>query len=131
MVCLWGAGWGVLFYLSPLKPFEVTAIGFILGIIGGLMQQQGFQEKPNEFLNAQTMFEVRAALKGTVWGRRYLLFLKIAALLLVVVAFVFQRNILTDVLTGYLAMMFLRELITLSPTAQLEKLAASQGGEAP
>jgi hypothetical protein len=130
MVLLWGVLFVVLFVLSNLKPIEITVAGILFGIAGGMMQWQGFNEAPDNFLKANTLFEVRSAFKSTKWGRRYLLFLKFAGILLVIIAFARPRNILTDVLTGYFAMMFARELVTLGPTMKLETLALTANKKA-
>ncbi len=126
MVLLWGALFATLFSLSNSKPFEITVAGILLGSIGGIMQWQGFNESPRSFLKAMSLLEIRSVFKATTWGRRYLLFLKIAAILLLIIVFMRPRNILTDVLTGYFAMMFAREIVTLWPTIKLERLALSE-----
>jgi hypothetical protein len=123
MVLLWGFAFGALFISSDSKPYEVTIAGLCLGLVGGIMQWKAFNGDPTPFIKAISLLEVRAALKATVWGRRYLLFLKLAAILLLMVVIARPKNILTDIPTGYFAMMFLREIVTLKPTINLEKIA--------
>jgi putative Mn2+ efflux pump MntP len=112
--------------------WEVFAAAILLGIIGGILQWKSFNEAKAEFLKANTMLNVRATLKSTTWGGRYLYVLWGGNLLLVLLSIVVGRRVVggnpfSTVLMGLFTMMCVRELITLPPTFQLRQLLRQQG----
>jgi hypothetical protein len=94
-----------------------------MGIVGGLMQIKGFNEARESFLNTSSMLEVRAAMKATKWGRRYIYFLWTGNIVLVILALSLTNNPALSVLVGYFSLMFAREIITLKSTFELYKLS--------
>jgi hypothetical protein len=131
LVLLWGALATVLF-LTCGKPYPVlvTGIGALLGLVGGIMQTLSFRQAKESFLDAATMLEVRAKLKATPWGSRYLHFLWFGHGLLVILSVAFSTDPVLAVATGYFSLMFVRELITLKPTLELNRLQLGKPGNA-
>jgi hypothetical protein len=89
----------------------------------GLTYEDGLAD--GDFLGAQSMLEVRRAFKATKWGRRYLYCLWLSLLLIVGLGVWLGPNPVLNVGAGYLAFMFVRELITLGRTFELHRLRAS------
>ena len=100
--------------------------GLLFGSIGGVMQYLGFLEDKKSFLDAQTMLDVRDKFKKTKWGKIYIYYLWVANLILVIIALMIKNNPFIDVLIGYFSLMFARELITLKPSYDLEKIEKNQ-----
>lgn len=111
--------------LAPPLPIAVLFLGALLGVVGGYMQILAFREKRKAFLAATTAMEVRRALKDTLWGKRYICFLWVGSLLLVGAAFLTSANPALAFLTGYFTMMFAREILTLGPTFELQRIQSS------
>ena len=82
------------------------------------MQLFSFKESTQSFKSASTMLVVRKALKNTKWGRRYLYFLWISNITLVLISFLATNNPLINILVGYFLLMFVREIVTLKPTLE-------------
>ncbi len=121
LTILWGAVCLILFFSSSPRPVILLLSGIIIGAVCGVLQLLSFNEARESFLDASTMIEVRNKLKATTWGRRYIYFLWGGNVLLVIIALKLTPN-LHSILVGYFALMFTRELITLKPSFELDKL---------
>jgi len=123
LVLLWGP-LATVFFLTCGKPYPVlvTGVAALLGLVGGIMQTLSFHQARESFLSASTMLEVRARLKGTPWGARYLRFLWSGHVLLLILSVLFSTNPALVVATGYFSLMFVRELITLKLTFELDRM---------
>ena len=131
LVVIWGS-LAVVFSLDVLPhAWEVFAAAIILGIVGGIMQWKSFDEAKAEFLKTKTMLDIRATLKSTTWGSRYLYVLWGGNILLVVLSMAMGGNPFLTVLMGLFTMMCVRELITLPPTFQLRRLLLQQNMPSP
>jgi hypothetical protein len=86
------------------------------------MQLLAFKEGKENFLKAQTALEVRAKLKETKWGRRYLYFLWASISVLALLSISSSPTPLLGFLAAYFGMMFIREVVTLKPALDLRKL---------
>lgn len=107
-------------------PIAVLFLGALLGVGGGCMQGFAFREKRESFLVTATAMDVRRALKDTKWGKRYIYFLWVGSVLLVVTAFLTSANPALAFLAGYFTMMFARESLTLGPTFELQRMQSTQ-----
>ena len=119
LIFVWGIAVVMLFTLIKPWPIYILLCGSTFGLIGGLMQIHSFKESKQSFQEAITMIEVRNSLKNTKWGKRYLYCLWTGNALLVAIAFLTTNNPLPSVLVGYFLLMFVRELVTLKPTMEL------------
>ena len=119
LIFVWGVAVVVLLTILKPWPMYILLSGSALGLIGGLMQIQSFKESKQSFQEARTMIEVRNSLKNTKWGKRYLYFLWVGNALLVAIAFVTTNNPLPSILVGNFLLMFIREIVTLKPTMEL------------
>jgi uncharacterized protein YhhL (DUF1145 family) len=125
-IFLWGTiALILLFYNYPHSNF-IFIISAILGVIGGIMQNLGFNESKSSFLEARTMFEVRRKLKETKWGKRYLKFLWISNLFLLIIVLRYGYRPVLDIAMCYFSMMFTREIVTLKSTFELRILAKQE-----
>lgn len=122
------------FVIEPHAPITLGVIGALLGAIGGIMQHLRLRDASGSFVTTSSLLEVRSALKGTTWGRRYIRFLWSCKLLLLILAFVLIRESLFAVLFGYLAayssLMFVREIVTLRDTFFLHRLSSNESNVA-
>ncbi len=103
-------------------PLVEMMLGGLVGALGGYMQLLAFKEGKERFLEARTALEVRAKLKETKWGRRYLYFLWAATVVLVGLSISISPTPLLGFLAAYFGMMFIREVVTLKPTLDLRKM---------
>lgn len=117
-----------IFY-TPRIPLSIAAAGAALGAIAGVMQHLSFSQASNGFLDAASLMDVRRALKGTLWGSRFIFWIYFSKVILVVLAIVVIRSSLFNVLFGYVAgyisFMFIRELITLRDIFALNRLISN------
>jgi hypothetical protein len=90
------------------------------------VQVLSFREGQRAFLAATTVLDARKELKKTKWGRRYLYFLWSGAILLVLVSGLTARNPVLAFPAGYFSMMFAREVMTLKPTFELQRMQPGQ-----
>jgi hypothetical protein len=102
-------------------PLALIVICLIFGGLGGYMQVLSIKEGREKFLDARSMLEVRAQLKKTKWGKRYIYYLWSISVIILIMS-IFAGNPLWAWLTGYFAMMFIRDVITLKSTFELAKL---------
>jgi len=121
-IMLWGAIAVSLFFICDPHPILIAGVGALLGLIGGIMQTLSFRQARDSFLDTKTMLEVRAKLKSTIWGRRYLYYLWASNIFLVVLSFSFSSNPALAILIGFFSLMFIREIITLKQTFELSRL---------
>ena len=113
--------------MSDPLPIAEIATGCVLGAFGGYMQLLSFKEGGTEkFLQARTALEVRAKLRETKWGRRYICFLWFAGAALVVLSLFLSKNPLFAFLAAYFGMMLTREIMTLKPTLELRRAQSLQ-----
>ena len=110
---------------DPLPMVEIAA-GCFLGALGGYMQLLSFKEGREKFLQTRTALEVRAKLRETKWGKRYIYFLWFAGAVLVFLSVLISKNPLFSFPAAYFAMMFVREIVTLKPTLELRRMQALQ-----
>ncbi len=112
-----------IFSSTRLNPFPIGLITVcaIFGVLGGIMQVLSLNQGRENFLNAQTMLGVRAQLKKTKWGKRYIYFLWSTGVVIFIFA-IFAGNPLWAWLSGYFTMMFVRDVVTLKSTFELAKL---------
>ena len=111
---------------TRLKPLPIVLIATcaILGALGGVMQRLSLTEGRENFLNNQSMLEVRAQLKKTRWGKRYIYYLWSINFVILICAMT-SGNPLWAWLSGYFTMMSAREIVTLKSTFELAKLSKS------
>ena len=87
------------------------------------MQHLSFTQASASFAAASSLIDVRRVLKATCWGSRYIYWLYFSKIVLVALAFWLVRspllNVIVGYLTGYAALMFVRELVTLRDTFSL------------
>lgn len=121
LILVWGmVTVALLLFLEPF-PILIVMAGIVFGLAGGLMQAYSFKESKVSFKSAKTMMEVRKAIKNTKWGKRYIVFLWFGYISLVTIAFTSTNDPLLSVLAGYFLLMFIREIITLKPTIELNR----------
>ena len=113
------------FLIEPHTPITLGIIGAVLGAIAGVMQHLSVREASTAFTTASSLLEVRSVLKTTTWGRRFIYFLNLCKLLLLVVEFELVREPLFAVLSGCLAAYFSLMLVTLRDTFFLHRLSAN------
>ena len=119
LIVAWGLASVALMILTPIYPLYVLVPAVILGCVGGYMQVLSFEQAKHSFLTAESMLEVRKALKLTTWGKRYLYFLWGSQVVLVLLALSTSKTPIIAVLVGYFSLMFARELVTLKSTIEI------------
>ncbi|RPI80030.1 MAG: hypothetical protein EHM45_00425 [Desulfobacteraceae bacterium] len=122
LIMLWGTIAVALFFLCNPHPILIAGVGALLGLVGGIMQTLSFRQARDSFLDTKTMLEVRAKLKSTMWGKRYLHYLWASNIFLVILSFSFSSNPALAILTGFFSLMFIREIITLKQTFESNRL---------
>ncbi len=89
------------------------------------MQHWSITQVPNQFVTASDMIEVRRAFKGTIWGKRYISWIYFSKITLAILSLVLIHSPLFHVIlgyiAGYMAFMFVRELITLPDAFYLKR----------
>jgi len=120
LIICWGIATMVFFFAVNPHPLPFLLVGAMLGLVGGVMQTQSFKE--GNFLNAETMMEVRSQLKSTKWGKRYLYWLCGGSILLFIFVIIFSADPVIVFLMGYFSMMFFREIVTLKSVFKLRKI---------
>jgi hypothetical protein len=128
LIFAWAAAAAAFFFvLEPHAPLWLAPVGAALGAIGGVMQHLSLRQASAGFTGASSLLEVRAALKATAWGSRYIRFLYFCKILLAVLAFALVRQPLLAVVFAYLAayfsLMFVREMVTFRDTIFLHRLS--------
>ncbi|HXM32850.1 MAG TPA: hypothetical protein VN921_04290 [Chthoniobacterales bacterium] len=118
LILAWGTATVIfLLVIQPRLPLALAVAGAVLGGVGGVMQHLSFIQARASFAAASSLMEVRRALKATMWGGHYIYWLYFSKIVLVALAFWLVRspllNVIFGYLTGYAALMFVRELITL------------------
>jgi len=107
-------------------PLTVILVGCVFGALAGLMQHMSIAQDAGGFAAASSLIGVRRALKGTLWGSRYILWLYFCKIALIVIVYALIRRPLFYILFGYLggysALMLARELVTLRDTILLHGL---------
>ena len=127
LIVAWGAA-AIIFLvvIEPHIPIALAVAGAVLGAVGGVMQHLSFTQASAGFAAASSLMDVRRALTATTWGRRYIYWLYFSKIVLVALAFWLVRSPILSVvfgyLTGYAALMFVRDLITLRDTFVLSHL---------
>lgn len=115
-----------LFVFRPHAPWALAVAGGIFGAIAGIMQHLGLKQCRDVLLSASSFIEVRSALNGTAWGRRFIRWLYFSKLALIAIALILVRQPLLAVVfayfAGYCSLMFVREIITLRDTFLLQRL---------
>ena len=101
LILLWGIIAGVLFSITTPHSWLILIIAAILGMFGGVMQWMGFHEAKASFLEAHSLLDVRAKLKATRWGKRYIYFLWSSGVLLGLIAILWGNNPIIDFPMGY------------------------------
>ena len=118
--------WAVLVIILSLQfkplPLPVLIAGTVFGVAGGIMQLLGIREGRHKFRNVRTLLDVRQQFKNTEWGKRYIYFLWTSSIALFLISLL-TGHTLKALFTGYCAMSFFREVITLKSTFELAKLA--------
>jgi len=122
LILLWGTLATMLFLKCDPHPLIVTGVGVLLGLAGGVMQTLSFRQAQTSFLDATTMLAVRAKLKATPWGKRYLIFLWSGNALLAILSLRTAANPPLAVLVGFFTLMFVREITTFKITLELDRL---------
>ena len=117
--------WAALAIISISKfnpwPFPIIVAGTIFGVLGGIMQLLSMNEGRVKFLNALTLLDIRALLKSSKWGKRYIYFLWSTSIGIFVLS-LSTKQPLWALFAGYFSMSFFRDLITLKSTYELTKL---------
>jgi hypothetical protein len=127
LILAWGAAAVIfLFVIEPHVPVALALVGAVLGGVGGVMQHLSVTQASASFAAASSFMDVRRALKATAWGSRYIYWLYFSKFLLVALAFWLVRipiqNVIFGYFTGYAALMFVRELVTLRDAFALSRL---------
>jgi len=100
----------------------MVVAGAVLGLLSGMMQTRGIQEAKGSILDADSMLAVRKRLKTTKWGKRYLYFLWGGSIVLVILSLPYKTNPIFSFLVGYFTLMFIRDIVTLRSTFELDTL---------
>lgn len=122
LIVVWALAAAIFAGMSDPLPIVEIALGSFLGALGGYMQFLSFKEGRGEFLKAKTALEVRAKLKETEWGKRYIYFLWVSGATLAIVSIAISNNPLLSFPAAYFGMMFVREIVTLKPTHELWRM---------
>lgn len=123
LILTWGLLAGILAYASRPHSLPIVALAAMLGAIGGLMQCRALTESQPRFTRASTMLEIRRAMMVTKWGRRYIYFLWTGYLILFAGSFAMDRASAPWLcFSGYFALMFAREIVTLRATMELSRM---------
>jgi len=135
-IILWAVAASVfLFILEANAAITLAIVGGGFGAIAGLMQHMSLAQATDKFATASSLLGVRRAFTGTSWGSRYILWLYICKLALIVIAFGLIRRPLLRVAVGYLgaytSLMFVRELVTLRDVIAVDRLAITDGNNGP
>jgi len=111
---------------SPI-PWLFLGLGVVLGTCADFIQLLALCESSRSLLVSETAMDVRRALSSSRWGRRYLYTLWFCVVLLFLLAFYFLRSrAVVGLFASYSAFAFMRELLTLRGTFELERLSTEQ-----
>jgi hypothetical protein len=122
MIIVWGSVTAITFLLCNPRPFFFVGIGCFFGLVGGSMQVLSFNEGKESFLYTASAMEVRAKLKATKWGKRYLYFLWSCGMILVVLSLIGSKSPAFAFPVAYFSMMFARDAVTLKSTFELGRM---------
>lgn len=125
LIALWALLVAIFSTLSDSPPLMPVAIGVLLGVIAGYVQNMSFREVREGLLDTSTLMEVRRKLKQTQWGRRYFVILWGSGIVLIVVSFVTSSNPIFAFPAAYFGLMLAREVVTLRATLELSHLQAN------
>jgi hypothetical protein len=98
-------------------------VGAVIGTLLGGCQLQVLRISQRSLLSAKSALDVRRAMKESGWGRVYLVLFWLGSIGIIALAiFLFGSQMLVGWLAGYVSMAFVRELIALPGTFELERL---------
>jgi hypothetical protein len=116
----------VTFFNSSALQLFFVLFGLIFGIAAGIIQVLSYRESPSRFISAQSMVEIRNVLIATNWGQKYIRLYWIGNGIFVIVQFYCHGNWLINFLTMHFTFLFIRELITLRTTFDLQEMAKNR-----
>lgn len=120
LTLLWLAITLILFILLKPYPYILLIFGSGFGFVCGVLQYLSFNEAKNKLKEANTLIEVRNALKSTRYGKISIYALWFSNIMLVIITLLFSNNNpVIGIIVGYFSLMLIREIITLKPTFEL------------
>ena len=128
LIVVWGLVAGVLsYFLDSHVAVTMALAGCVLGAAGGIMQHLGLKEATGRLLDASSLLEIRGALMGTKWGKRFIYWIYFTKVVLAILAFAMIRSFSIQAIfsyaVGYMCFMFVREIVTLRDTFRLRARA--------
>jgi len=127
LIVLWAVIAVLVAIFGSPTPWLFLLLGIVLGAGAGFMQLLALRESSRPLKAAQTAMEVRRALSSSRWGKRYLFTLWFTMALLAALGVYFLRSRwFIGQFAGYSAFAFVRELLTLRGTFELERLSTEQ-----
>lgn len=115
---------GVLAVASVVSPtpWLFFCLGAVLGVCAGTIQLRALRESAAGLLSARTTREVRCAVTSSRSGRVYLyVFWASMVVLFVLASFLLRGRAVIGLIAGYSAFAFMRELLTLRGTIELQR----------
>ena len=124
LLLIWGLVASTVGFVASPVPRIFLAVGSALGVFAGVIQLRALRESASALLAAQTLIEVRRALKLSRNGRRYLFVFWTSMIVLLVMAFGLRgSHAPVALLAGYSAFAFMREALTLRGGIELQKIS--------
>jgi hypothetical protein len=123
---LWCAISVVASLVASPTPWLALVAGCVQGIFAGFLQLYALRETPALFLKTRRLMDVTDALNSSRYGRfYYYVFYSQVALQLILSLFPFRERALVtlSLLAGYSAFSFMRDLVSLRGTFELQRLS--------
>ena len=128
LVGLWGAGTAILLVMYRQDAIVPIIAGAAAGVLAGSFQARALWFAPEVFAQANSAADVRRRLMSSSAGKVSILFVWLGAATIGWLVWNLSRaHLLGTFAAGYLALMFLRELITLPALNRIKRASGSAG----
>jgi hypothetical protein len=107
--------------LDPRLPLPQLVIGAVSGIAGGILELRSVAARPEGYLAAETLQQLRSAMAATSSGRAAMELGWVTALPLFAVGLFRPSNPFYGLAAGYLIMMAVRDLVALPALRTLQR----------
>lgn len=116
VICVWAAGLTLLLVVTGGIVWASVFLGAAFGIAAGVLQRAALRAQASAFAHSVTALDVRRVMTSSRPGKLALSLGWVCGLVLLPLAMLFQQGALVAAswFAGYLAFMFLRDLIALT-----------------
>jgi hypothetical protein len=107
--------------MDPRLPLPQLVIGVVSGVASGILELRSVAARPEGYLSAETLQQLRSAMAATWSGRAAMELGWVTALFLFAVGLFRPSNPLYGFAAGYLIMMVVRDLVALPALRTLHR----------